>query len=67
MKKLIASGCCVLLLQSFSQVTLSDEALEQANGRKVLVKAIAVIVNTNAHRKVAPKNVALAGSGYPPF
>ncbi|GAA4752752.1 hypothetical protein [Flavisolibacter ginsenosidimutans] len=67
MKKLIALGGCIWLFQSFSHAALSDDAIEQANGRKVLVKALAVVVNTNAHRKVAPKNVALAGSGHPPF
>ena len=55
MKKLLASGCCILALQSFSHVATGNEINEQYNGRKVLIKAIASIVNTDANRKAPPK------------
>ena len=58
MKKLLAAGCCVMALQSFSQVVaFGDEATEMQNGRKVLIKAIAVMVNAEAHRKLPPKRI----------
>lgn len=57
MKKLLAAGCCILALQSFSQVALANEAPDQHNGRKVLIKAIAVIVNAETARKSPPKRI----------
>jgi len=57
MKKLLASGCCILAFQSFSQVAYCNEALDLQNGRKVLVRAIAVIVNAEANRKAPPKRI----------
>jgi hypothetical protein len=57
MKKLLASGCCVLLFQSFSHVSAGGDALDQSNGRRVLVRAIAMIVNTDNARKVPQKRI----------
>ena len=59
MKKLVAAGCCILAFQTFSQVAAGNEAHEQNNGQRVLVKAIAVIVNTEGARKVPPKRIAI--------
>jgi hypothetical protein len=55
MKKLLAAGCCILAFQSFSQVSPCNEAADMQNGRKVLIKAIAVIVNAETARKAPPK------------
>ena len=59
MKKLLASGCCILAFQSFSQVAQMNEGLHEYNGRRVLIKAIAVIVNTEANRKLPPKRICV--------
>jgi len=68
MKKLVAAGCCVLFLQSFSKVSVGNELSEQkSTGQKVLVKAIAIIVNTEANKKLPPKRVYVASSEPPLF
>lgn len=59
MKKLIAFACCVLAFQNVSQVAVGNDALECLSGRRLLVKAIAVIVNAEAARKVPPKRIHL--------
>ena len=66
MKKLLAAGCCIFFLQSFAQVSVGNELLEQkASGRKVLLKAIAVIVNTEANKKAPAKTVFVPSSECP--
>jgi hypothetical protein len=68
MKKLVAAGCCIFFLQSFSKVSAdSDGAEEKSAGNKVLIKAIAVIVNTEANKKLPPKRVFVAASEPPLF
>jgi hypothetical protein len=57
MKKLLAAGCCILAFQSFSHVASGNEALDQNNGRKMLIKAMAAIANTETARKVPPKRI----------
>jgi len=66
MKKLVAAGCCVFFLQNFSEVS-SDDLLaeEKSSGNKVLIKAISVIVNTEANKKLPPKRVFVAASEPP--
>ncbi|HYO22513.1 MAG TPA: hypothetical protein VER36_08910 [Flavisolibacter sp.] len=59
MKKLLASGCCILAFQSFSQVSHVHDGMNDDNGRRVLIKAIAVIVNTEANRKAPPKRISV--------
>ena len=59
MKKLLASGCCILFFQNFSQVPLPNDGFDLQNGRRVLVKAIAVIVNTDHNRKVPAKRISI--------
>jgi hypothetical protein len=66
MKKLVAAGCCVFFLQSFSKLPLEDDLGDQkAAGRKLLVKAIAVIVNTEANKKLPPRRICMASSEPP--
>jgi len=66
MKKLVAAGCCVFFLQSFTRVSTDDDVSEQnAAGRKVLIKAIAVIVNTEANKKLPAKRIFIACSEPP--
>lgn len=57
MKKLLAAACCILALQSFSQVKPGPDASVKSDGRRVLIKALAVIVNTEANRKMPPKRL----------
>lgn len=57
MKKLIAFACCIFALQNISQVAIGGEAVENLSDRRLLVKAIAVIVNSEAARKVPPKRI----------
>lgn len=68
MKKLVAAGCCFLFLQNFTKVSGSnDDVTEQKNtGQKVLIKAIAVIVNTEANKKLPPRRIFIA-SAEPPL
>jgi len=67
MKKLLAAACCILALQSFSQVKPGPDASVKADGRRVLIKAIAVIVNTEANRKMPPKRVCIPNVESPSF
>lgn len=59
MKKLIASACCIIAFQNSSQVALGGDALEHLSGRRMLVKAITVIINSEAARKVPYKRIHL--------
>ena len=59
MKKLVAFGCFILAIQSLSQVTSDNDTNAQFRGEKVLIKAIAVFVNSNANRKVPLKHIHL--------
>lgn len=68
MKKLVAAGCCIFFLQNFSKVSIGNElAEEKSAGNKVLIKAIAVIVNTEANKKLPPKRIFVAASEPPLF
>jgi hypothetical protein len=69
MKKLVAAGCCVFFLQTFCKVSVACEAAEEdrSAGRKVLIKALAVIVNTEANRKLPAKRIFTACSEPPLF
>lgn len=68
MKKLVAAGCCIMFLQTFSKVsTGNDLAEEKATGQKVLVKAVAVIMNTGAYKKLPPRHIFIASSEPPLF
>ena len=55
MKKLLATGCCIIALQSFSQVAPITRSSVAAEGKRVLIRAIAVMVNTEANRKMPQK------------
>lgn len=59
MKKLLAAGCVVLAFQNFSQVAPANDALGLQSGRRVLVKALAVFMNAEGHRKLPPKRISL--------
>jgi len=66
MKKLIAAGCCFMFLQNFSKVSTGNDSAEQKTaGQKVLIKAIAVIVNTEANKKLPPRRTFIASSEPP--
>jgi hypothetical protein len=68
MKKLVAASCCIFFLQNFSKVSIGNEqAEEKSAGGKVLIKAIAVIVNTEANKKLPPRRVFVAAAEPPLF
>jgi hypothetical protein len=69
MKKLVAAGCCIFFLQTFCKVSVACETAEEdrSAGRKVLIKALAVIVNTEANRKLPAKRIFTACSEPPLF
>ena len=54
MKKMLAAYCCILFFQSFAQVPQPEEqAVDKSSGKKVLIKAIALIVNAESNKKGA--------------
>ena len=66
MKKLVAAYCCVLFLQSFAKVSTGNELSEKkATGKKVLIKALAVIVNTEANKKLPQRRIFIASAESP--
>jgi hypothetical protein len=66
MKRLVAAWCCIIFLQSFAKVSTGDDTADQkASGRKVLVKAILAIVNTEANKKLPPRRICIASSEPP--
>jgi len=67
MKKLVAAYCCILFLQSFSKVSPTTDSSEKTTGKKVLVKAIAIIVSTEANKKYPTRKIFVASSELPLF
>jgi len=65
MKKLVAAYCCILFLQTFSKVSPVIDSSEKTTGKKVLVKAIAIIVNTEANKKLPVRKIFIASSELP--
>ena len=62
MKKLLAVFCSVLCIHSISQSPIEAVTNSQkTSGEKVLMKAIAVIVNPQANKK-APAKIAAVSS-----
>lgn len=60
MKKLVASSCCIFFLQSFPHFVSPNDPVDlNANGKRILIKAIAAIVNTEAGRKLPQKRIHL--------
>ena len=58
MKKILASGCCIFFIHSFSHVAVGSETVdEQAGEKRSLLRAIAAIVNTEAYRKSPQKRI----------
>ena len=65
MKKLLAAGSCILALQSISNVALSQNEGDNPTGKRTLIKAIAVIVNSESARKVPQKKIYLPNDESP--
>ena len=66
MKKLLAGFCCILFMHSFSQVSSEQVATsKKAAGQKMLIKAISVIVNTEANKKAPAKTIHVFSSDCP--
>ena len=63
MKKLLAAGCCVIALQSFDKVNPSTE--DSSDGKRILIKAIAGIVNNEANRKVPARQILVPNGKNP--
>ncbi|HEY0356169.1 MAG TPA: hypothetical protein VGC29_08200 [Flavisolibacter sp.] len=67
MKKLVAIACSVFFLSNFSKVSAGNISDESSRGQRNLVKAIAVIVNTESNKKLPSKPVFVASSDSPLF
>ena len=65
MKKLVAAACCVFLISSFSKTSAIHSSDPKTNGQKYLVKAIAVIVNTESNKKLPPRKIFVAAKEAP--
>ena len=65
MKKLVAAACCILLLNNFSKSSSIHSSDQKSNGQKVLIKAIAVIVNTESNKKLPAKRIFIAAAEPP--
>ena len=65
MKKLVAAFCCVYLAHSLPKV--SPATGQGSSGQRVLIKAIAAIVNTESAKKMPPKPTFVASSDSPLF
>jgi hypothetical protein len=60
MKKIVASGCCIFLLQSVSHIASGTDTFEQqASQKRTFLRAIASIVNTEANRKGPQRRTCL--------
>lgn len=61
MKKLLSGFCCILYLHSFSQAPLdAGPTSPKTAGQKVLVRAIAVIVNPEGNKKAPDKTIQVS-------
>lgn len=67
MKKLLSIMCCVLCMDSFSEGPLDTviTSPQKASGEKVLIKAIALIVNPEANKKAPVKKINTFSSECP--
>ena len=66
MKKLVTIICCVLHMRSFSQSPIdTPNSSPKAAGEKLLIKAIAGIVNPNGNKKSPVKTVTLSAAECP--
>jgi hypothetical protein len=57
MKKLLAGICAILSLHSIASATELVSDSQKSSGQKNLIKAIAVIVNTEGQKKAPAKTV----------
>lgn|GEM_PF-1190199 len=66
MKKLLSFICCIVYFNSFSQTALdTGKNPQKALGEKVLIKAIAVIVNPEGNKKAPVKQIYLSSKECP--
>ena len=66
MKKMLAAYCCILFFQSFAQVPQPEEqAVDKSSGKKVLIKAIALIVNAESNKKAPVRKIFIPSSECP--
>jgi len=66
MKKLFAGFCCVLFLRSFPQASVTQVTdPEKTAGQKILIKAIAVMVNAEGNKKAPAKTIHIFSSDCP--
>jgi hypothetical protein len=66
MKKLFAVFSCILFLRSFPQASVNQVANpEKAAGQKVLIRAMAIIVNAEGNKKAPAKTTHVFSSDCP--
>ncbi|HYJ38108.1 MAG TPA: hypothetical protein VEV87_05805 [Chitinophagaceae bacterium] len=61
MKKLLSIACCVLYAHSFSKVPM-ESTTSRTSDAKVLIKAIAVMMNPEGNKKTPIKTVNIFSS-----
>ena len=63
---MLAAYCCFLLLKTFAQVPQSGASSEpHSTGKKVLIKAIAGIVNSDSQKKAPAKKAYVPAAESP--
>jgi hypothetical protein len=66
MKKLLSVFCCVLYMHSIAQTPLEVSIVSQkTSGEKVLIKALAAIVNREGNKKTPYRKINLCSSESP--
>jgi hypothetical protein len=66
MKKLLSVFCCVLYLQNLSQSPLDARTNSlKTSGKKGLIKALAIIINSQGNKKQPAKKINLSPSEWP--
>ncbi|MFL5810084.1 MAG: hypothetical protein ACJ749_11225 [Flavisolibacter sp.] len=65
MKKLLAGICSILFLHSFSSAKEFVSDSQKTSGQKNLIKAIAVMVNTEGNKKAPARTTHVFSSDCP--
>jgi len=65
MKKLLSISCCVFYMHSIGSVSELRMTSAKASGEKVLVKAVAAIVNRDEKKKTPFRRTNLCSSELP--
>ncbi|MEI9911558.1 MAG: hypothetical protein WDO71_19030 [Bacteroidota bacterium] len=66
MKKLLSTFCCILYIHSIAQSPADIKVISsKTTGEKVLIKALAVIVNPEGNKKPPARKINLSSNECP--